>query len=427
MRRHPMIQALHDLHGNAKACVLTEPLWGIPHSLFAPFASIYMLSLGLGDAQIGLVASVTLFFRAFAAVISGAVTDKLGRKRTTIIFDILGWSIPTLLWACSQNVWWFLVAAAFNGFWQITDNSWTCLLVEDADKSRMMEVYNWIYVSGQLAVFFAPLASLLVGGLGTVTAVRIIYVFSFLSMSAKFIILYRNCEETKVGSIRLSETQGLSLFQIIKGYKELIPHFFRSGNMRLATTISVLFIAANTVIDNFFGIYVTQALLIPDQYLAYFPIIRSAILLIFLFFIQPRISRFGFKGPMLVGVGLYIASHLLLILAPETAANQNGMLIATGYTLFQAFAHGLVMPRKDSIVAISLDSQERARMTSIMTVVMLSVTIPFGYIAGLLSDQNRALPFVLNICLFAVAFAVILCSRQLSKKAETPKAEAPGA
>lgn len=408
-----MIQSLVNLRGNSKACVLTEPLWGIPHTLYMPFVSVYMLALGLSDVQVGLVASLTLFVRAAAAVISGTVTDKLGRKRTTLIFDILSWSVPCLLWALSQNVWWFYAAALLNGFWQITDNSWTCLLVEDAEKRQMMQIYSWIYVSGQLAVFFAPLSGLLVGGLTLVPAMRILYAFSCVSMTAKFIILYRYCEETAVGKVRLEETRGKSIFSVLSEYRELIPRFFRSGNMRLATALSVLFTVASMVMDNFFGIYTTKRILVPEYYLAYFPIIRSAIMLVFLFFIQPRIARFGFKGPMLVGVCLYVAGHLVLILLPGLAG--DSLLVPVAYTTLQSCAHSLVMPRKDSVVALCLDPRERARMSSIMTVIMLGITIPFGYIAGLLSELRRDLPFVLNLALFAVSFVVILSSRKLRR------------
>lgn len=414
--RHPMIQSLRALRGNPRACVLTEPLWGIPHSLYAPFASVYMLALGIGDVQIGLVVSMTLLMRALTAMISGAVTDKLGRRRATIIFDIISWSLPCLLWAFAQNIWWFYAAAILNGFWQITENSWTCLLVEDADKSRMVSIYSWIYVAGQLSVFFAPLSGLLVGGLGIIPAMRILYGFSFVSMTAKFLILYRHCTETEVGRVRLAQTRGKSIFSVLGEYRALIPRFFRSGNMRLAMALSVLLTATGTIMDSFFGVYVTQSLYVQDHMLAYFPIIRSAIMLLFLFQVQPRLERFGFRAPMLVGLGLYMASHLLLILLPMAGgAFGAGLLIPTAYTLLQACAHGLVMPRKDSIVALCLDPQERARMTSIMTVVVLGINIPFGGIAGLLSDINRSLPFALNTALFAACFAVVLTSRRLAR------------
>lgn len=419
INRHPMIESLRSLKGNTLSCVLTEPFFGIPHSLVVPFASVYMLALGATDRQIGLVASLTLLTRALAAIFSGAITDKLGRRRTLFFFDVFCWSLPCILWTFAQNIHWFYVAALFNGIWQLTDNSWTCLLVEDADKHSIMHVYSWVYVSGQLAVFFAPLAGLLVGGLGIISAVRILYAFAFVVMTSKFIILYRFCSETSVGKVRLEETRGKSLFSILAEYKSLIPRFFQSKEMMLATVVSVLFIAVNTVMDSFFGIYTTQALAIPESSLAFFPILRSAVMLVFLFFIQPRTLRFSFRSPMLIGVFLYIVSHLVLILPTVMGTLSTGSLfIPTLYTLLQACAHGLVMPRKDSLVALSLDKDERARMTSIMTVVMLSVTIPFGYLAGILSEINRSLPFVMNLFLFAIAVVVVIRAKKLREKAE---------
>ena len=53
-----MLATLRKLTGNARGCVYTEPLWGIPYNLFVPYASIYMLSLGLRDTQIGLIAEM---------------------------------------------------------------------------------------------------------------------------------------------------------------------------------------------------------------------------------------------------------------------------------------------------------------------------------------------------------------------------------
>ncbi|MDL2233611.1 MFS transporter [Ruminococcaceae bacterium OttesenSCG-928-L11] len=409
-KKNALLQTLFSLKGNPKACVYTEPLWGIPHSLYSPFVSVYMAALLMTDRQIGLVASVTMFFRAISALLSGAITDKLGRRKATIIFDILSWSVPCLIWTFSQNFWWFMAASVFNGLWQITENSWTCLLVEDADKSAMVNIYSWVHMSGQLAVFFAPLSGLIVGKLTIIPAMRILYFFSFVSMTLKFLILYKFCDETQVGKIRKKETEGMSIFQIMSGYGGIVRQVAASGEMKLSLAITAFFMVTSMVMQNFFGLYTTQNLGVPEHFLALFPIIRSAILMVFLFVIQPRLARFGFKGPMLTGICLYIASHLVLIVSPT-----GNIVMPILYTALEACAHGLVMPRKDSISAMFIEPKERARIVSVMTVAVLGVTIPFGYISGWLSDWNRKLPFLLNIAIFILAFAVILTSRKLSK------------
>ena len=49
---------LLHLRGNPRACVWTEPMWGLSMALVLPYLSVFMLVLGLEDAQIGLLATV---------------------------------------------------------------------------------------------------------------------------------------------------------------------------------------------------------------------------------------------------------------------------------------------------------------------------------------------------------------------------------
>jgi hypothetical protein len=69
-----MIPILRSLRGNARACVYTEPLWGIPHSLFIPYFTLYMFQLNVKDAQIGVLISIGLLVQLFSAMIGGALT-----------------------------------------------------------------------------------------------------------------------------------------------------------------------------------------------------------------------------------------------------------------------------------------------------------------------------------------------------------------
>ena len=77
---HSLIVALRSLTGNPRGCVYTEPLWGIPYNLFAPYVSVYMVALGLSDKDIGIVLSVSWGFQVLWALLSGAITDKVGRR-----------------------------------------------------------------------------------------------------------------------------------------------------------------------------------------------------------------------------------------------------------------------------------------------------------------------------------------------------------
>jgi len=404
--RHPLIETLVTIKGNPRIALYTEPLWVIPFNLYVPFASVYMAALMLTDRQIGLVASITMFFRAGTAFFSGAITDKLGRKLTTFIFDTVSWSIPCLLWAFSQNFWWFVVAAAFNGVMQMTDISWTCLLVEDAEKGLLVRIYTLLHIFAQMAVIFAPLAAILVNQLSIVPAMRILYFAAFVSMTLKFIILYRYGDETEVGRTRMRETSGMSIWRIMSGYRDIYKRIFASHDMILALTITTIFSITGMVFASFFGLYVTGTLLIPEHFLAYFPIIRSLVVTAFLFFLQPKLDKLGFRHPMLIGLVIFIASNILLIFTPV-----DTLYILVIYIFLDAVAFSFVIPRSDSLTQLLIEPSERARIRGLMMVLVLGLSIPFGYLAGFLSDMDRRYPFALIAAFLVLMFIIIAANK----------------
>ena len=148
LAQHPLFDTLFSLKGNPRACTFTEPLWGIPSALYTPYMTVFMYALGLGDVEIGLVISIGLVFQVFTALLGGVVTDRLGRRVTTLIFDIVSWSVPVLIWMFADSLWMFVAAAIANSFWQITNNSWTCLLVEDAPQDKLVDIFTWATIAG---------------------------------------------------------------------------------------------------------------------------------------------------------------------------------------------------------------------------------------------------------------------------------------
>ena len=162
-----------------------------------------MVALGLSDKQIGLIVSISWGFQIFLALLSGVVTDKLGRRLTTLIFDILAWSVPALISAVAQNFWYFLAAGVINSIWRITHNSWTCLLVEDADQTQLVDIYTWIYIANQLVGFVAPLAGVLIGVFSLVPTVRGLYIFAAFMFTLKACVTYWMTQETEQGKIRM--------------------------------------------------------------------------------------------------------------------------------------------------------------------------------------------------------------------------------
>ncbi|MCL1844996.1 MAG: MFS transporter [Defluviitaleaceae bacterium] len=394
-----MFLFLKNLKGNSKAAVLCQPLWGVPFNLFMPFASLYMLHMGVTDIQIGIMLAVGRIFQMFLAFFGGVITDRFGRRLTTLIGDLVSWSIPALIWAFAQNFWWFLAAAIVNSAVQITGVAWECLWVDEdgGDGAKVTRIYNWLHVCGVLAVFFVPIAGLLVGRFELVLVVRGLYVFAFFSMSAKAILLYMYSKETKRGRERMEETKNMPFFKQFAGYSGVFGQIFRSARMLRALGLQALQNITLMVTTTFFALYATQNLGVDESMIAFFPILRAAVMLVFLFFVQTRLGGFKPHHILMGGVVLYIAANAVLLTAPY-----GNLPWIAGYTFLEACAVALFMPRMGALVANAIEPKERARIRSLFNVVILAVVSPFAYLAGVLSDFDRRLPFVLNITLFAV-------------------------
>lgn len=407
---HPLITTLKSLHGNARGVVLTEPLWGIPYNLYAPYVSIYMLALGLTDAQIGLLASISLALQIFWTLLSGALTDKLGRKRTTLIFDLLSWSVPCLIWAVAQDFTYFLVAAIFNSIWRVTHNSWQCLLVEDIDPRLLVDIYSWIYIAGLVAAFFSPLTGLLIARLSLVPTLRGLYLLSFVLMTAKFLIMNEMVTETRQGLIRMRETQGQSLWAIVGESWQVLQEVARTPATLFTGALLLIVSISSMISSTFWSILVTEKLQVPAQYLAIYPFARSMTMLAFFFLVMPRLRHVDVRRPMVFGfVGLVI-TQAILITAP--ARSYLLLLVAT-------ILEGCSIPASttllDKLIAISVDPRERARIIAILYVAVIALTAPFGWIAGQLSEINRSLPFVLTFILYGSGGALTYWATRLAR------------
>lgn len=424
LRKHPLIELLKQNKGNPRTLIFIEPLWGIPYNLIAPFATLYMYTQGITDVQIGLMLSVAMFVQVFFSFIGGIITDKFGRKFTTMMGDFFGWSVACLIWAVSGNFWLFLIAVLFNSFEQINQTAWFCLLIEDADSKDLLGIYTWVNIGGLVAIFFAPISGLLINSFTVVPVVRVLYFVFALNMLIKVIVTFRHCEETRQGKIRMAETKDTPVLQMLYEYKDLIPKVVKNKEIMKVLIVSVILHITNLVNNNFFSLYVTQRLGIADRYLAFFPILNAAVMLIFMIGIQHRLESVKFRIPMWIGLILYAACSILLILAPI-----GSMSLIVIYVFVAAVASALVVPRKDALLQLNINPKERARINALIMSFTIAFASPFGYFAGWLSSIDRRLPFVFTFTIFIVAIIIVgnIRDPEFAKEQEHRETDDPAA
>jgi MFS family permease len=407
------------LTGNPRGCVYTEPLWGIPFNLYAPYVSIYMLALGLSETEIGLILSLSWGLQIVFALLSGVITDKLGRRRTTLIFDILAWSVPALISALAQNFWYFLAAGLINSLWRITQNSWSCLLVEDAEPAQLVDMYTWIYIFNHIVGFIAPLAGVIIGVFSLEPTMRGLYAFAAVMFTLKAALTYRLTQETAQGEVRLNQTRQQSVFGVLGEYKGVVRAILRAPQTLYTAGIMLVLSITTLISGSFWAILVTEKLQIAPSHLALFPFVKSAIILSFFFVVMPRITRRPVKLPMMLGFLGFLTSQAVLISAPEQGYS---WLIVSVF--LEACSYAAVSPLLDQMVVLTIDPKERARIQSIVFVGVIVLTSPFGWIAGRLSALDKDLPFVLTIVLYLIGAALAYLAGQAALRRRAADAAA---
>ena len=403
LRNHPLFQTLRELKGNPRVTVLTEVMFGIPYNLFAPFFSVYMLAFGVTDQQIGTIASLGLVVQVFSALLSGVIVDKFGRRLTLFICDILCWSVPCLVWAVAQDVRFFIAAALMNSLWRISHTAWTCLMVEDAEERHLVHIWTWIMIFAVCSAFFAPLGGWFVERSGLIPAVRWLFIFGFILLTAKFVVLYLYSHETVRGMQRMQETHNRSLFSLLSEYRSVFSQLLHSRPILAALSLMVITNIYITISNNFWGVLFTGKLGFASSQISTFVAIRSIVMTLCFFVIGPRLTNLRrFRLPLWVGFAAFLVSQLLLVVMPPHAA-----LLLVVSVVLEAAASALVSPMTESLLALSMESNERARVSAMVYVALIVLISPFGWIAGQLSALDRSLPFALNMSLFAVGIVLV--------------------
>jgi MFS family permease len=407
-------------------------MWGLSMNLCLPYASVYMLALGLQDSQIGLLASLGMISQTLWGLLSGIITDKLGRRRTLAIFDLTAWSIPCLIWAAASWVapgwafWAFAGAALVNGTWQVTQNAWDCLLVEGADKRQIPGLYSLIMVAGHLSALLAPIAAIMVAQFSLVPAVRILYLNGFVVMTAKIALVYALTRETALGQLRRAQTRNQPWLGQIAGYRSVLALMRRSPGTKFAILVTFLVGAVGAITGLFWPIIVSQKLRVPDAWLPLFPMVRSLLAIVFYFTVIPRLTRTpdlktplsaspatNFRRGTVAGFAVYAAGQLLVALIPAPADGPTGATLAgLGVCLVcDGFGVAILAMLAESLVAIHADEAERSRVMAVQRTVVMLATAPFGWIGGALSSADRSWPFLFTTALLVLGLVAAFVFR----------------
>ncbi|HEU0297748.1 MAG TPA: hypothetical protein VFR47_33710, partial [Anaerolineales bacterium] len=252
---------------------------------------------------------------------------------------------------------------------------------------------------------------------GLVPAVRGLFLLGFLMLTAKFVVLYLYSHETARGVQRMEETRHRSLISLLSEYRSVFKQLLHSRPILAALSLMVITSIHLTISGSFWSVLFTSKLGFADSEISTYVAVRSIVMTICFFLIGPRLTNVHrFRLPLWIGFLAYFASQLLLVVMPARAVS-----LLVGSVMLEAVAASLVSPMTESMLALSMESAERARVSAMVYVALIVLVSPFGWIAGQLSSLDRSLPFALNMSLFALGIVLVWIIGHPSFLSTTPQ------
>ena len=399
------------LKGNSRGCLAFEPLFLIPYSMFATYATLYMSELGLSETQIGWVTTLSLVVQVLSSFLSGYLTDRMGRKAALLTFDLLSWSVGTLLWAVSQNFWFFVVAAVINGFQRVPHTAFYCLLVEDTEPRERSYVFTVLQVIGVIGGLFAPLGGLLVYHYGLVTGVRIMYVIAFVLMTAQFLGRHYTTRETEMGYRKKREARELGVHASLRDYFATIRLVLANRGLLLMFGVYILFNFQMMVKATYLGLFLKDEIGMADNWISLVPAVSSVVMLLVLWLVVPRITERWMSRTMLWGFILSAISNAILALTPPGA--MSWIVIST---VLAAGATMITAPYLEAVVANAIDDERRAKMFAVLSVLVLLVVSPSGIIGGWAYSIAPQIPIWLVTAAFVLSIPLLVAGARRSSE-----------
>ena len=427
MGKKPYYRMLVDsfllLKGNTRISVIFLPLWNIPYVLFNFYLGLYMKAQGVTDQQIGYLIAIGFVSGAFFSLFSGAITDFLGRKKTTLIFDLIAWPLSLLIYFCATNFWLFVLASVCNNVARIVNVSSTLMLVEDANDEERKAAFTITNIINILSGVFVPLAGVLVDRLGIIPAERILLLLAAISMTIMFFWRNYHYVETRIGREILRETQEKKL---IVGFRlNLFGNTFSYLKQKPAVLVGMIlvilfnvYLPIGTINSMYFVPYLTEKLNLNEALVSLLGVVNAVTMLLVLIFFLPRLHHRLF--PLLLGLVLQLISQAFLIWTPP---GQFGLIIVA--IICYGLGFGLFRPLVDTLFADITEGKERAGLYGLNNTLTSVLSALAGFHSGRLYEAAPVSIYLFSFIILLLCVAALFIYAFMEKKAVLPKINLP--
>ena len=394
----------HSLKGNAKVFIVTEANWTVPIAWFGLYSPIYMIALGLSKVEVGLVTSLGIAVAAIGTILGATISDRLGHKKTLMIFDSLSWPVSMLIFAFAQNIWWFIAGTIINNLCMIVLGAWQCLFIEDTPKEKRANIYAFLQIMLNGASLLVPIAGLIVDGFGLVTACRIMYLISAVSMGFGLYYRGKHMKETEAGRLVIKEKKKYNFNEELAKFKTAFLHIKERKQLFWYCVVQILVGFALVMWNTYYPIFLTdpKGIGLADSEISIYPFIFAIVMISIILIFIPHVKENKFKKYLVFATIFSVISALLYVIAPA----HKGFFIATAFIL-NGISMAFFRPLSDAYSMNLLTDTERSRIVSVFNTIIILAMVPAAPIGGYLYLINPRLTFLVVAVIFVVSIVIM--------------------
>lgn len=402
-----IIDSFKLLKGNTRISVMFEPMWGIPYTLYYFYLSLYMKGQGITDRQIGYLIAIGFISSTIFSLLAGVITDRLGRKKTTLIFDLIGWPGSIVLYAISDSFPMFALATIVNSTFRIVSVSFNLMVVEDADNDQRKAAFNLLNIINISAGIITPAAGLIVGRYGIIKAERAFLIFAAVSMTIMMLLRNRYYKETEVGQKILDENKKHNVKVQLKN----VLHLDTINKVRqkpfalliiCALVLFNIYIAIGSFSSLYFAPYMTEVLGIDKSAISILAGVNSAAMITVFIFINPVISRYNALSGMMAGLIMQISALFLLALVPG-----RSLIAAVAVIALLGSGFGIVRPFIDSALAEVTEGNDRASIYALVNTAISILSAVMGLVSGYIYVINPRFLYIAAALMLIVSLVFV--------------------
>ena len=345
----------------------------LPYTFYMYYLSLFLMEKGLTSSQITLLMTVTNITSLIFSFVASPIVDKLGRRNTLTIFDLLSSAVPAAILLLSQSFVAALIALGLTGLNRVMSTAYYLVLIEDTSDRNSMDSMNMFNIITVLSGVATPLAGVIISRLGIIKGESLFLIVSVVSMTTQAIIRHFFIAETPTGLAVKQAKARFDFTDVLRSYKGTVKHLFENRKLLAALMINALmyvYYNLGTTTSMLFTPYFALYRNLSGVVLASVGAIYSVGTLFSMLVINPRIDRSSILSYILVSGLVSMAGFAMIILCP---AGNTVMLISAVVLL--ALGYGVLKSAADALLAMEIDGEFGAGIYSLSFVICAVLSI----------------------------------------------------